>query len=88
MVKKILLSSAVILTLNATEFEYGNGEFEIKGGLVGLNQASTADISTYSIVEQHKNLFKSKWFYKFNFTWYDSKDMVSTQENVNNTSQT
>jgi len=69
---------------HASEVDYGKGTFEMSGGFVGLDKAISADISTYSMVEQHKNIGSSNWFYKYNFTWYDSDQMVQGQSSTNN----
>ncbi len=77
-----LLSTSVY----AGEVQIGTGTFNIKGGFIGLEQSINTDIKTYSLVEQHAPLFGSKsWFYKYNLTWYDSKDAVDAQNNINAT---
>jgi len=70
-------------SLYAGEVQFGQGTFNMSGGFIGLNQDISTNISTYSIAEQHKNLFSSNWFYKYNFTWYDSDNMVNTQNTIN-----
>ena len=85
---KILKLNIVCLftsLLNAGEIEIGKGTVEMSGGFAGLDQAISADVTTYSMVEQHKNFGSSKWFYKYNFTWYDSADMIQAQNTTNNT---
>jgi len=82
--KKIIISSVLLVNVYAIEFEYGMGTFGIDGGFVGLNSKKTADVTTYSLIEQHQNLFGSTWFYKYNLTWYDSNDATNTQQNINN----
>ena len=82
---KIKLSLVCILatSLFGGEIDYGKGSFKIKGGFIGLDKQISTDVTTYSLVEQHKNLFSSNWYYKYNLTWYDSKDMVNTQNSIN-----
>jgi hypothetical protein len=77
----VVLASAY---LNASEVQTGKGTIEIMGGFSGLNKTIDADITTYSLVEQHKGIGSSKWFYKYNLTWYDSKEMVQSQSTFNN----
>lgn len=74
------------LTLNASEFQYAKGKLDMQGGFIGLDASINADISTYSITEKHKNIFSSKWYYHYDITWYDSKEMINAQQNFNNTS--
>jgi len=83
---KILLLGLLVSSLNAGEVQTGKGTFEVEGGFIGLNKAITSDITTYSLIEQHKNIFKSKWFYKYNLTWYDSEDAVQAQNSINSSS--
>ena len=86
MKKQILTLSCIGLittTLYSGEIQTGQGTFEMKGGFIGLDSTITTDITTYSMVEQHKNIAKSSWFYKYNLTWYDSENMVQTQNKIN-----
>jgi len=76
---KLSLIAFLSIYANATEVQYGTGTFEIKGGFVGLDKSIDAQLNTYSIVEQHKSFFDSTWFYKYNFSFYKSKDMLQTQ---------
>ena len=77
------LVALFVASLHAGEIQTGKGTFELTGGFIGLDQSLKADINTYSLVEQHKNIFSSNWFYKYNFTWYDSKNMVQAQNTIN-----
>jgi len=86
---KMGLLGLISTSLYAGEVQVGTGTFNIKGGFIGLDQSTSADIKTYSLVEQHAPLFGSKsWFYKYNLTWYDSKDAVDAQNSINTTSGT
>jgi hypothetical protein len=81
--KKILISLGLLTTLiNASEFQYGNGTFEMEGGFIGLNKTLSTDISIYSLVEKHKNLFGSKFFYGYNLTYYQADKVTNKQENI------
>ncbi len=84
-VSKIAILALMVSVLNGGEIQVGKGTFEMSGGFIGLNQTIQTDIQTYSIVEQHAPLFGSEWFYRYNFTWYDSEQMVATQNIVNTT---
>jgi len=82
-IAKIALASLLCSSLSAGEIQYGNGTFEMKGGFIGLDQAISENINTYSMIEQHKNIASSTWYYKYNFTWYDSDNMIDTQNTIN-----
>ena len=82
MKKLILLGVAASVMLFGGEFEYGSGTFKLKGGLYGLNQEQSTDITTYTLKENHKNIFSSKWYYSYQITWYDSDDLTSTQSSL------
>ncbi len=75
--------------LNATEFEYGHGDFNIDFGLLGLNKNHTEKIQTFSILQRHKNILSSNWFYAYRFSWFKSKKIKTLvndyNSNVNNT---
>ncbi len=73
----------MVLSLSAGEFQVGKGTFYLKGGFAGLTKELDTDVTTFSLVEQHKNIFSSNWFYKFNFTWIDSDKLKQAQSSVN-----
>jgi hypothetical protein len=81
--KKISFLLCSTLALHAGEFEYGHGTINMTGGFIGLDSTISADIATYSLVEHHKNILSSTWYYKYNLTWYDSDTMVQGQNTLN-----
>jgi hypothetical protein len=66
----------------AGEIQVGKGNFEMSGGFMGMSQTLSTDVTTYSLVQQHANLFSSDWFYKYNITWYDSSVMTQAHDTV------
>jgi len=56
-IKVLTLSFLTVASLSASEMQFGSGNFKIKGGLVGLDKELSLDTTTYSLVEQHKNIF-------------------------------
>lgn len=80
---KLSLASLLATSLYAGEFQIGTGSMELKGGFIGLDKTINDSVMSYSLIEQHKNMFSSSWFYKYNFTWYDSNDIVNSQQTVN-----
>ena len=65
-ISAIAILALGITVLNGGEIQTGKGTFEMSGGFVGINKTIQTDIQTYSMVEQHKSLFGSEWFYKYN----------------------
>ena len=82
--KKIAILGILPICLMAGEIETGHGSFKMTGGFMGLDSTISADVTTYSLVEQHKNLFSSRFFYKYNLTWYDAKELTQKQSSINN----
>ena len=83
MIKKSLVA---ILSLSSimwgTEFQYGNGTFNMEGGFLGLTGSIDTDIASYSIVDRHSNI-GDNLFYGYDLTWYDSKDLIQAQKTYN-----
>jgi len=72
--KKIVMLSVIAASLMAGEFQFGKGTFTLDNGN-GVDLST--DVTTFSLVEQHSNLFSSNWFYSYDITWNES-------ENANN----
>jgi len=82
--KKIALSLlAVSALISASEFQYGSGTFSMEGGFLGLTQSIDTDVTIYSLVERHSNLFSSDFFYGYDVTWYDSQALKQLQHSYN-----
>jgi hypothetical protein len=82
MMKKVVLSLAAVL-LFASEVEFGSGKFKVEGEFLGLNASKEFDIKSYSLVEFHKNIFKSNFFYKYNLTYFRSETLDETEASFN-----
>jgi len=82
MKKIIFLSSVAIVSLLSKEIEVGSGTFNIKGGFIGLDFSKKVDIKSVSIVEKHKNIFGSSFFYKYDLNYYRSKDLTTAQKTI------
>jgi hypothetical protein len=83
--KKITLSLIVFSALlTASEFQYGSGTFNMKGGFLGLTGTIGTDVETFTLAERHSNMAGSDVFYSYDFTWYDSKTMKQAQHTYNN----
>jgi len=83
MKKSLLVFLGISNLLLASEFDYGSGTFTMKGGFLGLTQDIDTDVTTYSVVTRHANLF-SDAFYGYDITWYDSKRLNQAAANYNN----
>lgn len=77
MKRKIFFVVSGLLLLNSfsegAEFRYGSGSFSVESNILGSSQKIEEDVSTYSISEEHKNIFGSRLFYSFNITFLSSK---------------
>jgi len=80
---KIGLFCFFATSLSGSQIQTGKGSFVMSGGFIGLTHSIDTEITTYSIVEQHKNIFSSSWYYRYNFTWYDSDKMKQAQQYIN-----
>ncbi len=81
--KKLFLFILFISLLEGSEFEFGKGSMSFTGGMLGLTQTISEDISSYSLISNHSNIGNSKIFYAYNFTWYDSKHLKQFQQIYN-----
>jgi len=80
---KVLSLCLIAGTLaTASEIRYGHGTYALNGGFLGLTSRHTTDISSYSLVEQHQNIFKTRGYYAYNITWYDSDILVQNQQTL------
>ena len=83
MKKSLLVFLGISNLLLASEFDYGSGTFTMNGGFLGLTQEIDTDVTTYSLVTRHANIF-SDAFYGYDLTWYDSKKLNQAQHTYNN----
>ncbi len=81
--KRSLFLVLLSTSLFSSEFEFGNGNMSFTGGMLGLTQTISEDISSYSLIQNHSNLGSTKYFYAYNFTWYDSKHLKQMQDSYN-----
>ncbi len=90
--KKGLFLFIFVLCLNASEFEYGKGKFNIEFNLLGLTNDHNEKIKIFTMLQRHKNIFASKWFYSYKISWFKSdtiKTVVNTyNSNINNINNT
>jgi len=81
--KKSLLVALAISLSSATEFQFGAGTFTMEGGFLGLTNSIDNDVVTYTITTRHANIGKG-FFYGYDFTWFDSEDLIQAQKTYNN----
>ena len=69
----ILISAAVFAGSGyGAEFRFGKGSFSVESNILGTSQKIEDSITTYSLVEEHKNIFGSRLFYSYNITYLSS----------------
>lgn len=85
MKNRLLMPLVLLLSLplSAGEIQYGSGNFQMSAGIFGVDQDLNVDLTTYSIIQNHQNILSSNFYYKYNFTWYDSKTITTVQDTFN-----
>lgn len=81
--QSFLFSLFLATALFAGEVQYAKGNFSMSAGLANLQQNYDVEITTYSLLQNHQNIFSSNYYYRYNISWYDSQTMVDTQNQVN-----
>ena len=75
--KKLLCVMGVSLGLFASEIQFGQGSFSVDAAFLGLSSSDNEKITTYSLVNEHKNIFSSKYFYSYKLAYYKSNTISS-----------
>jgi len=83
MKKGVFLSLLVTIFGISSDIQWGHGTMELKGGFLGLTNSISGDVDTYTLIENHKNLLGTNFFYGYNFTYFDSKKMKQLQKEYN-----
>ncbi len=81
--KKFLLASCVAASLFAGEIEFGKGSFNMDASFLGLNSSKNENITSISLVAEHKNIFSSNFFYSYKLSFFKSKTLT-TSSNYSN----
>jgi len=76
--KKLLSVMGLSLGLFASEIQFGQGSFNIDAAFLGLNSSDSEKITTYSLVNEHKNIFSTKFFYSYKLAYYKSNTLSTT----------
>ena|GEM_PF-5419977 len=58
----VALLGSYSLYAQAGEFAFGSGTLNIQGGLLGLETQLNAPVSTYTVKENHNDIFSSNGF--------------------------
>jgi len=75
---KILLFSLILsLSLFASEIQLGRGDFSADAAFLGLSNSKNEQISSVSLVNEHKNIFSSEYFYSYKLAYYKSKTLTT-----------
>jgi len=81
--KKTLFLALTIASLGyGGEVEYGHGHFSMEGGFIGLDKKISTHINSYTLKTNHKNILGTDTFYRYNITWYDSKELEQLQSKI------
>jgi hypothetical protein len=60
-------------SLSAVELSYGKGSFGMKAGIGSLFSSDIdLDINTWSLTEQHQNIKKGRFYYQYQFDYFNS----------------
>ena len=76
--KKFLLASCVAASLFAGEIEFGKGSFNMDASFLGLNSSKNENITSISLVAEHKNIFSSNFFYSYKLSYFKSNTISSS----------
>ena len=78
--KKILSIMGLSLGLFASEIQFGQGSFKVDAAFLGLSSSDSEKITTYSLVNEHKNIFSTKFFYSYKLAYYKSNTLSTTYD--------
>ncbi len=81
--RKSLILALCVSFSSASEFQFGTGTFTMEGGFLGLTSSIDNDIESFTVGTRHSN-FGETLFYGYDFTWYDSKNLIQAQQTYNN----
>ncbi|BCD60394.1 MULTISPECIES: hypothetical protein [unclassified Nitratiruptor] len=80
--KKLLLPIVTLSALYAGSIEYGHGNFKIKYKLYNKQASASTNIKTYSLVEQHKNIFQTSYYYRYNLSWMKLDRFTTPEQSI------
>jgi len=76
--KKLLSIALLSVGLFSSEIQFGKGSFSVDANFLGLSSSKSEDIMSYSLVNEHKNIFSTKYFYSYKLAYYKSKTITTT----------
>ena len=76
--KKLFLSSILITGLFASEIQFGKGNFNIDAKFLGLSSSKSENITSISLVNEHKNIFSSNFFYSYKLAYFKSNTITTS----------
>jgi len=76
--KKLLLASILGISLFAGEVQFGKGKFGVDANFLGLKSSKSEDITSISLVDEHKNIFSTKYFYSYKIAYYKSNTLTTS----------
>jgi len=76
--KKLLLATCVAASLFAGEIEFGKGSFNMDASFLGLNSSKNENITSISLVAEHKNIFSTNFFYAYKLAYFKSNTLTTS----------
>ena len=76
--KKFLLGGCVVASLFASEIQFGKGNFGIDAKFLGLSSSKTENITSFSLVNEHNNIFSSSYFYSYKVAFFKSNRLTTS----------
>lgn len=81
--KKILLSIGIAISLFAGEVEFGKGSFNMDASFLGLTSSKKENITSVSLIGEHKNIFSSEFFYSYKLSYFKSNTLTTSSNYLN-----
>ncbi len=75
--KKFLLNFVLLTFLFAGSIQFGKGNFSTDMKFLGLTSSDSENITSISMVEEHKNIFSTSFFYSYKLSYFKS-DRITT----------
>ena len=80
--KKLFLSSILVASLFASEIQFGKGDFSVDAKFLGLSSSKSENITSISLVNEHKNIFSSNFFYSYKLAYFKSNTITTSADYV------
>lgn len=75
---KKLLIGIMAISAFSSEIQFGKGNFEIDAKFLGLDSSKNETITSFSLVNEHKNIFSSSLFYSYKISYFKSNTITTS----------